>query len=221
MSDKPYKPVIKTYDNIAKKYDKKFENYLNETFKVAIETLSLTGKERILDIACGTGELEQRAIKKFPNQYIVGVDITKSMLVLAREKCKGAKNVHFLHGASQKLPVEDASFDIAITCSALHYMKDPEAVFGEAARALVPNGRLIIIDWCRDFLWAKFYDWLSKVYKRSHHKVYSLREIQHLLLDAGLTILNTKTFSVPPFWRMMCVEAKKERVSRWSSAVGG
>lgn len=221
MSDKPYKPVIKTYDHIAQKYDRKFAGYLNGTFKVALEILALTGKEKILDIACGTGELEQRIIKKFPQQYIVGVDITKSMLSIAREKCEGAKNIHFLHGPSQKLPVDSASFDIAITCSALHYMKSPEKVFAECHRALVPNGRLIIIDWCRDFLWAKFYNWLSKVYKRSHHKVYSLRDIQHLLLEAGLTITNTRTFAIPPFWRMMCVEAKKEQVSKWSSVVGG
>ena len=221
MTDKSNKPVVKTYEKIATKYDEKFESYLEGTFSVAMETLALKGNEKMLDVACGTGGLEQKLLKTYRGLNITGIDITKSMLALARKKCDGHHGVRFLHMESQKLKFDDNQFDIVITCSAFHYMRQPQKVLAECARVLVPNGRLIIIDWCRDFLWAKFYNWLSKIYKRSHYNVYTLREMQLMLLETCLTISKTKTFSIPPFWRMMCVEAKKEHTSKWSAAVGG
>jgi ubiquinone/menaquinone biosynthesis C-methylase UbiE len=221
MTKKQNVQVVETYDRIATVYDRKFESYLKGTFKVAVETLALKGNEHILDIACGTGELERLLLKSFPNLHIIGIDITKSMLSIAHKKCKGLPNLHFLHMPSQDLKFNDNTFDVVITCSAFHYMREPAKVLAECQRVLKPDGRFILIDWCRDFLWAKFYDWLFKIYKKSHYKVYTLRELQLLLLEAVLTIEKTKTFSIPPFWRMMCVEAKKEPHGGWSSAVGG
>lgn len=215
------KPVIKTYTHIADKYDKKFESYLHATFIKAIAALKLKGGEKILDVACGTGGLESALLGKFPGLNITGIDITKPMLKIAHEKCKNPHHVRFLHMPSQKLTFEDAQFDIVITCSAFHYMRSPEKVLAECCRVLVPGGRFILIDWCRDFLWAKFYHLLSKMYKRSHYKVYTLHEMKRLCAEADLNITETETFAIPPFWRMMCVEAEKEIASRWSKVFGG
>ncbi|NBP72891.1 MAG: class I SAM-dependent methyltransferase, partial [Alphaproteobacteria bacterium] len=50
------------------------------------------------------------------------------------------------HGDMYQLPVDDADFDIATLHLVLHYADDPTAVIQEAARAMAPGGRLVIVD---------------------------------------------------------------------------
>jgi ArsR family transcriptional regulator len=57
-----------------------------------------------------------------------------------------------------RLPLADASFDLAVIQMVLHYAEDPPGVLAEAARVLRPGGRLIVIDLAehgRDDLRAK------------------------------------------------------------------
>jgi ArsR family transcriptional regulator len=45
-----------------------------------------------------------------------------------------------------RLPLADASFDLAVTQMVLHYAEDPPGVLAEVARVLRPGGRLIVVD---------------------------------------------------------------------------
>jgi SAM-dependent methyltransferase len=49
-------------------------------------------------------------------------------------------------GSLEDLPIEGASLDAAILSLVLHFVVDPAAVVAEAARALGPGGRLLIVD---------------------------------------------------------------------------
>lgn len=205
-----HQKVIKSYARQAHKYDRRFKNYLEGSLGAALLAMDLRGTENILDVACGTGELEKKILEKFPHQKIWGIDLSENMLSQARQKVNSYPNVSFEKADSRKLPFASASFDVVVSSSALHYMKEPEKVFSECARVLSSGGQLIIVDWCRDFLFAKIYHLFRKSFVPAHHDVYGLEKLKEMMSLAGLAPIDEKTFTVRFFWKMMMVKALKK-----------
>ncbi len=201
--------VMKEYQRLAVIYDWIYKGYITKTMEVALKLLHPDGRERVLDVASGTGELERRVMAIHPAQAIVGVDLTEAMLAKARTKLAAYPHVVFYQADSAALPFPDASFDVVITCSAFHYMRNPERVFSEFARVLSPKGRMLLIDWTRDAWQGKVYNLLRKKTIPAHYKVYTSEEIKELCAQSGLRISHLEKFSVLWMWRMMAVEAKK------------
>lgn len=201
--------VVKEYQHLASIYDRIYKWYIARTMDVAMEMLHPDGHERILDVACGTGELERRIMAIHPAQAIVGVDLTEAMLARARIKLAAFPHVVFYQADSAALPFPDASFDAVITCSAFHYMRNPERVFSEFARVLSPKGRLLLIDWTRDAWQGRVYDWIRRKMIAAHYKVHSSEAVRDLCAQAGLHMTLLQKFSVLWSWRMMAIEAKK------------
>lgn len=200
--------VMKEYQQLATIYDWIYKGYINKTLAVAMKLLRPDGRERILDVACGTGELERRVMAVHPAQAIVGVDLTEAMLTRARAKLAAFPHIVFYQADSAALPFPDASFDAVTICSSFHYMRNPERVFSEFARVLSPKGRLILIDWTRDAWQGRVYDWLRKKMIAAHYKVYTSAEIRELCAQTGFQVTQLQKFSIWT-WRMMAVEAKK------------
>lgn len=209
MSTRDQQKIVKEYQRLASIYDWIYRGYIDKTLEVALKLLQPDGRERILDVACGTGELERRVMEIHPAQAIVGVDITEAMLSRARTKLAAYPHVVFYQADSAALPFPDASFDCVVTSSAFHYMRNPERVLSEFARVLTPNGRLILIDWTRDAWQGKLYNWLRKKTIPAHYQVHRSEEIKMMCARAGLKITQLQKFSVMWYWRMMAVEASK------------
>jgi SAM-dependent methyltransferase len=79
----------------------------------------------------------------------VGVDGSASMLELAAGRSEGSENVEFHEADATALPVDDASFDAALSVQVLEYVADIPAALAEIRRALRPGGRAVIwdVDW--------------------------------------------------------------------------
>ena len=50
------------YDSLAPSYDQRWRSYIDVSLAKVLSAVSLEGDERILDVACGTGELERRMV---------------------------------------------------------------------------------------------------------------------------------------------------------------
>ena len=57
-------PVAQTYDRLAPAYDRRWRAYEDATLAAAIDVLACGSGERLLDVACGTGELERRLLAR-------------------------------------------------------------------------------------------------------------------------------------------------------------
>lgn len=97
------------------------------------------------DLGCGTGQL---AVTVAPFvKRVIAVDESQDMLRAARQRIGAdASNVDVRAGRLEALPIDAGELDLALLSLVLHYAPAPRAVLAEAARALAPGGRVLIVD---------------------------------------------------------------------------
>ena len=114
------------------------------------EAVAAQPGERILDVGCGPGYyVAELAEETGPEGSVTGVDQSPAMLAVARRRAEGLGNVSFAEGDATALPVEDASFDAAVSVQVMEYVPDVPAALAELRRVLRPGGRVVLwdVDW--------------------------------------------------------------------------
>lgn len=96
----------------------------------------IAADNRILDIGCGIGSLEER----FPNEMI-GLDRSEAMIQAARDRVSAP----FILGDATALPIATASVDTAVFVSTLEFISDIDAVLTEAIRVLASDGTFVAL----------------------------------------------------------------------------
>ena len=134
----------------------------------------------LLDLGTGTG----RMISLFgPLAHRrVGVDASHAMLAVARAHLEreGLSPVEWRQGDIYALPVERDAFDLVILHQVLHYLDDPARAIREAAHALAPGGRMMIVDFAPHDL-----EFLRET--QAHRRLgFSVAQIDGWLSEAGL-----------------------------------
>jgi ubiquinone/menaquinone biosynthesis C-methylase UbiE len=113
---------------------------------VLLEELGPSSIGELLDIGTGSGLMLE--ILGPRAEHAVGIDISAPALRLARTRVHGAGLSHceFRRGDMYRLPCEDGTFDIVTIDRVLTLAERPVAALTEAARALRPGGRLVVVE---------------------------------------------------------------------------
>jgi len=96
-------------------------------------------RKSILSLGCGSGE-DSSYLKRQLASRSVGIDISKKLIKIAKREYPECE---FVVGDMEKLPFNDAEFDIVYSSFALHYLPTYEKAFKEAYRVLKPGGILV------------------------------------------------------------------------------
>ncbi|MCS7131459.1 MAG: class I SAM-dependent methyltransferase, partial [Hadesarchaea archaeon] len=126
------------YDLTAGAYDRRYEEIQRKKYDVVMENLPRVC--RVLDLGCGTGMLFQLLVERA--DFVVGVDIARGMLRLARSRAN--ERVALVQADADLLPFADESFDAVVSITMLQNVPNPAATMKEIARVLRIGGMAII-----------------------------------------------------------------------------
>ena len=105
--------------------------------------------DRVIDIGCGTGQTTRDAARTAVHGSALGVDTSAPAIERARELAYGEGLLNVTHAVAdvQVHSFEDAHFDVAISRFGTMFFADPISAFGNIARALRRDARLVMMVW--------------------------------------------------------------------------
>jgi SAM-dependent methyltransferase len=107
-----------------------------------VEAAGVAAGDRVLDVACGTGNTALAAAAR--GAHAVGVDFEPALLDIARSL---GTSVEWLEGDIAALPVGDGEFDVVASAFGAMYAPDHEAAARELARVAKPGARVVLASW--------------------------------------------------------------------------
>lgn len=149
-ADSKRRYVRRLFATIAPRYDlitRLLSFGLDQRWKRRLISLAEIGPGgRLLDLACGTGDLALMAADR--GAVVTGLDITPPMIVRARKR-PGGMRVNWMVGDMSALPVSASSVDVVTTGYGLRNVPDLPGALREIHRVLRPGGRLCALDFDR------------------------------------------------------------------------
>jgi SAM-dependent methyltransferase len=111
-----------------------------------VARLSLEPGTRVLDVACGTGNVTIPLARR--GATVTSLDMTPHLLEEARARAvREGLCIRFDEGFAEALPYPDGSFDVLVSMFGIMFSPLPAAVASEMARVLRPGGRLALANW--------------------------------------------------------------------------
>ena len=164
--------VREVFTSVASQYDLMNDLMslgVHRLWKAAmIKALPLKAKDRVLDVAGGTGDIALGILKSYPylDLDITICDLTPEMVSKGRDRAinKGTlKGLHWSCGNAECLPVADQSFDLYTIAFGLRNVADIDAALTEAVRVLKPGGKFFCLEFSKPTITGlgRVYDWYS------------------------------------------------------------
>lgn len=198
-------PVAKQFDRLARRYEARWQHYVQASVRETWARLDLHPGIRLLDVGCGTGALLREVGGKAPGLWAVGVDVSRKMLGVAQASL--ASPSRLVQADVHRLPFREGTFDVIVSSSSLHFWPDPHRALRQIAGVLRPGGQLVITDWCDDFLACRVCDRILRFLSRTHQRIYTARECETLLREAGYVVKDLDRYKIDWLWGLMTVRA--------------
>lgn len=153
--------------------------------------------------------MEELLLNRWPGLSITGVDISEKMLTVAGTKHTLSPNLTFLQAKASNLPFESEKFDAVVCANCFHYFDQPGQTLVEMKRVLKKGGRLVLLDWCRDYLVCRICDVFLKLLDPAHKGCYSLAQAEKLFTENGMKVSEKAKFRFGLIWGLMVLESIK------------
>jgi ubiquinone/menaquinone biosynthesis C-methylase UbiE len=200
-------PIVKKYARLARRYDKRWAYYVDATARETARRLCLKPGEAVLDVGCGTGALLSLLSRMHSPDRLCGVEPIAQMLAVARRRLD--PRVALCRGWAQRLPFADQRFDVVVCCNVFHYLRAAPRALREMRRVVRSGGRVVITDWCDDYLACRVCDWFLRRWDPAHAKAYRSDECVELLRSAGHAHVDLDRYKISWLWGLMTAQAHR------------
>lgn len=115
-----------------------------------VEALGVVPGERVLDVACGSGNAAIAAARRTWGN-VVGVDFVPALLERARERAAAERlEIEFIEGDAAELPFDQGEFDVVTSVFGAMFAPDQQQAANEILRVCKPGGRIGMANWVPD-----------------------------------------------------------------------
>jgi len=223
------------YNNIAEEFLKKHK-YLPNDIKILAD-YAVSG-ERILDLGCGTGYLQEAFGDK--NIEYFGADISEKQIAVSKQKYQKANfSVIDFYPLGDRLPYENNYFDKVYCLSVFHHIPSFDfrlQFLKEIKRVLKPNGILILTVWNfwqklrilkilkyaflkiigrfkGDFgdVFLPYKDQYGKVLAERYYHCFTKRELKKIIKEAGFQIKESGILKRGQYENIYIISCKKQQ----------
>lgn len=145
------KNIGNLFDSIAGTYDR-FNHLLSLNIDKSWRRRGvkrLRPADSVLDVATGTADLSIEAVRRGKACHVLGMDISKGMMEIGRQKVKKAgleDRISFIEGSALEMPFDDAFFDAVMCAFGVRNFSDLDKGLEEMFRVLRPGGQLMILE---------------------------------------------------------------------------
>ncbi len=144
-------PAAKIYEKIAGK------KLMNTLHSMVVERLNLgKGVNYVLDVGCGPGHLLAKLLGLKKPVYVIGLDVSPEMVVLARKRLleyEGPGISDVVAGDAMRLPFRDDAFHHVVSTGVLHHIPSPRDFFLEILRVLLRGSKACVYEFSPDTPW--------------------------------------------------------------------
>jgi len=164
---------MRHYDLTAEMYEERYANEQEAKYGAALENVDVADCS-ILDVGCGSGLFFNNVAAKA--EVLVGVDISRKLLLKAKEQARAFQNASVLQADCDHLPFREAFFDVVFAFTVLQNMPDPAETLNELKRIAKLGGRVAVTGLKKAFSLNAFMD----VLERSGLKMFSFVDDEDL-----------------------------------------
>ncbi|MEZ4735439.1 MAG: methyltransferase domain-containing protein [Caldilineaceae bacterium] len=126
-----------------------------------IARLNFQPRARVLDVACGTGNLAIPAARS--GAYVTGLDIAPNLIEQAQAWARTEDlAIRFEEGDAEQMPYADASFDAVVTMFGAMFAPRPNEVGTELVRVCRSGGRIAMANWTADGFIGQMFKIMTK-----------------------------------------------------------
>jgi ubiquinone/menaquinone biosynthesis C-methylase UbiE len=138
---KDKRKVMHRYDVTAEMYDERYADEQKGKYSKALENVNVDGAV-VLDVGCGSGLFFSQVESKA--NMVVGVDVSRKLLLKAKEQTKNLGNVSVLQADADHLPFRDGFFDAVFAFTVLQNMPKPPVTLRELKRVAKLGSRVVV-----------------------------------------------------------------------------
>jgi ubiquinone/menaquinone biosynthesis C-methylase UbiE len=139
---KKKRTIMRRYDLTAHLYDMRYAEEQRAKIEAALEKLTIEKPALILDVGCGTGILFDYVAEKA--EAIVGVDISRKILLQAKKRAKNFQNVHLILADADNMPIKENVFTHIFGITVLQNMPNPTKTLNEIRRVAKENAKIVV-----------------------------------------------------------------------------
>ena len=118
--------------------------------KNLINMTSPLANKKLIDVACGTGDVAQLYLKRSNvNNNVLSIDPNKGMIEIAKKKLSKYNNLEWKVGSAENLPAPDNFFDFYTISFGLRNTRNLKKTLYEAYRVLKPGGKFLCLEFSK------------------------------------------------------------------------
>ena len=156
---KEKRKVMQRYDVTADMYEARYSEEQEAKYRKALENVNLADGSAVLDVGCGSGLFFAHVAGRA--EAVVGVDVSRKLLLKAKEHAKSFGNAHVLQADADHLPFKEEFFDAIFSFTVLQNMPKPSLTLTELKRVAKVSGSIVVTGLKKAFALNTFMDMLE------------------------------------------------------------
>jgi ubiquinone/menaquinone biosynthesis C-methylase UbiE len=172
----------------------------------ALVRMDLKPGDTVLELAPGPGYLSIE-LAKMGNYKVVGVEISKTFVDIARNNAKAAGvDVDFRQGSASDIRCPDGSFNAIVCTAAFKNFREPVRALAEMYRVLKPNGTVLIVDMNREATDAQVDQLLAQMNAKGFEAMFLKLTFKYFLRKGAYTRAELTEMLSAMKWRSFDIE---------------